>query len=241
MGELIAAHENVKYIYEAHEVWEIGGQGESDSHRLIETHATPEVVRQIREWFEKQNGERMIVEKCPRNTLRVPYVHRIFPEAKILNIVRDGRDVACSLRPGIGGEEWRHLKPENWKELVRLPWLERCARVWMESVNLAENELAGLDHLRIKYEDLVADPQEMASRILEYLALPPSQGVAEFCKKIQDPTDGSYMADNYSRKWNTLDHARRIGRWRENLTSAEQEFVQSLLSDTLTRFGYVVE
>src|SRR5204862_4656085 len=113
-GELIAAHEEVKYVYEAHEVWELGGLGKNESHRLRAEHAKPQVIAAIRGWFEGQAEGRMIIEKCPRNSLRVPYIHRIFPEAKIIHIIRDGRDVICSLRPGIGEDEWRHLKPENW-------------------------------------------------------------------------------------------------------------------------------
>ncbi len=238
LGELIAAHEHVKYIYEAHEVWEIGGLGIGESHRLTAEHATPDVVAAIRGKFEEQFDGRMIVEKCPRNSLRVPYIHRIFPEAKIINIIRDGRDVTCSLRPGIGAAEWRHLKPENWKELFQLPGLERCARVWKEVVTIAEEDLKNMDHLDVRYEALVRDPKPLAARVLGHLGLPPSDSVNAFCQRIQDQTEGSYMADNYSRRWNTIDHERRVGRWRENLNPDEQRMVEEVLSETLARFGY---
>lgn len=48
-------------------------------------------------------ARRVLVEKNPRHTLRIPFLKAIFPDAKIIHIVRDGRDVTCSLVPGCGG------------------------------------------------------------------------------------------------------------------------------------------
>lgn len=240
LGELVGAHEQVNYIYEAHEAWEIGGLGANDSHRLTERHANPEVIDAVRTWFAARDDGRMIVEKCPRNSLRVPYIKKIFPEARIIHIIRDGRDVACSLLPGIGGTEWRHLKPENWRELQKLPPIERCARTWLEAISIAESDLQGTDHLRVIYEDLVERPGDVAGKVLRFLGLPPSPKVAAFCRKIQDETEASYLPKGKSRQWNTEDHSRRVGRWRENLSSADQRRVQEILSAALPKFGYAL-
>ena len=63
--------------------------------------ASPEVCSFIRNEFKRiksrYNLER-VVEKTCANSLRVEYVHRIFPEAKYLFIVRDGRDVTASAK-----------------------------------------------------------------------------------------------------------------------------------------------
>jgi len=96
LGELIAVHPHVKYIFEAHSIWELAGLGVNDSHRLTEESATLQVRTQIRRWFEgqaKHGG--LVVEKNPRNVLRVSFIQQVFPEAKIIHIVRDGRDCAC--------------------------------------------------------------------------------------------------------------------------------------------------
>ncbi len=45
LGELIASHPEVKYIFEAHHIWEIAGLGENESHCLLKEHATPDVKR----------------------------------------------------------------------------------------------------------------------------------------------------------------------------------------------------
>ena len=71
---------------------------------LASRDATPAIREGIREWATNEaRGASMFVEKSPRNILRVPYVRAIFPEARIVHIVRDGRDVACSMVPACGG------------------------------------------------------------------------------------------------------------------------------------------
>ena len=41
LGELVAAHPDVNYIFEVHSIWELAGEGIDNSHRLNETHSTP--------------------------------------------------------------------------------------------------------------------------------------------------------------------------------------------------------
>lgn len=239
LGELVAAHPDVHYVYEAHDVWEVEGPGVNGSHRKTAADATPETVRRIREWFERERDDaEWIVEKCPRNALRIPWLRAIFPETKLIHIIRDGRDVTCSLMPGIGGSEWRHLKPENWLELQALPPVERCARTWREVVERTLSDLGGVDHLEVRYERLVSDPSGVAADVSAFLELPPSDEVAAFCARIADRTDGSYAPQGASRNWNRADHSRRVGRWRENLSPSDQATVAGILGPLLTRLGY---
>jgi len=238
----MAAHPDVKYIFEAHEIWEWGGLGENESHRLTARHATSEVKAKIRQWFAEQQGDHtgLLVEKNPRNVLRVPYVRAIFPEAKIIHVVRDGRDVACSMVPGCGGKEWAHLKPPSWKQLfLCYEGPLRCALAWKEVMEIALQDLAEVPHLQIRYEDLIRDPPGTARSLLTYLGLQEHPAVMEFCDKIQDTTLNSYHAQHQVR-WYRDDHRRRVGRWRENLSEEEQGIINHLLAPLLIRLGYSV-
>ena len=160
LGELIGSHPNVKYVFEAHAIWELGGKGINDSHRLTAERATPLVKNKIRNWFQEQSQNTLtLVEKNPRNILRIPYIHEIFPEAKIIHIVRDGRDVACSMAPGCGGEEWSHLKPPSWQEFyANYTGIERCVMAWKQIMEIGLHDLQAVPHLQIRYEDLVMNP-----------------------------------------------------------------------------------
>jgi len=242
LGELIAAHPNVKYKHEAHEVWNKAGLGENESHRLTAQHATPEVKRQIRRRFEKEQGEALLfVEKCPRSVLRVPFIRQVFPEAKLIHIIRDGRDVACSLLPGIGGSEWRHLKPPNWEKLfAEERGIMRCVMAWTEIVEIALSDLSGTPHYTLKYEHLVSEPERTAHELLRFLDLPEHSAIGEFCEKIQNKTANSYQARKQV-KWFQDDHQVRVGRWRENLKSDEAEAIEKMLRPLLTKLEYVLD
>jgi hypothetical protein len=239
LGELVASHPEVKYIFEAHDVWESAGLGVCDSHRLTAEHATPRVRKHIREWFRKRQGPAtVLVEKTPRNVLRVPFIRAVFPEAKIIHIVRDGRDVSCSLMPGIGGDEWRHLRPPSWRGLFsEHTGIVRCALAWKEVIEIALEDLSAVPHLQVRYEHLATRPQEVSQGILPYIRLAGHPDVARFCNKIQDSTAGSYHA-RYQAQWYCDDHKSRIGRWRENLSGAQQRTVNDILCGVLSQLGY---
>lgn len=240
LGELIGSHPEVRYKHEAHSVWNKAGEGENGSHRLTAAHATEKIVRKIRRRFAFEQGSaRLFVEKCPRSVLRVPFIRAVFPEAKLIHIVRDGRDVACSLLPGIGGTEWKHLKPPNWRELYENETgIIRCAKAWRCILEIALADLTGVPHFFLRYEDLIADPAAIARRLLAFLELPEHDEVFAFCERIQNRTAGSYQPQKQA-KWFRDDHRVRVGRWRENLTDAEAQQVSALLAPLLRRLGYV--
>lgn len=240
LGELIASHPAVKYKHEAHAVWDKAGLGENASHRLTEQHATPEVKRLIRKKFAEEQGEAaLFVEKCPRSVLRVPFIREVFPEAKLVHIVRDGRDVACSMLPGIGGNEWRHLKPPNWQELMGVDYgITRCANAWRTIMEIAQQDLASTPHFTLRYEDLVQNPESKARALFEFLEMPFTAEVAAFCGNIQNETASSYHAQKQV-KWFREDHEARIGRWRENLSPKEALRLEELLRPLLAQFGYI--
>ena len=86
--------------------------------------ASEEVIVKLRNAFEHyvetQGGGRLL-EKTPANTLRLPFVTRVFPDARIVHIVRDGRDVALSARRKYRG----NLKKMTKFETPRTSFRER--------------------------------------------------------------------------------------------------------------------
>jgi hypothetical protein len=242
LGELIASHPEVKYIFEASNIWEMGGMGENESHRLTARHATEAVKKQVRGWFESQaKGTSMLVEKNPRNSLRVPYVKEIFPEAKFIHIVRDGRDVACSMVPGCGGAEWGHLKPPSWQEYYKnYSGATRCAHAWKQVLETALDDLSHIPHIQVRYEDLLASTLSVTKTIFNFLELDIHANTLEFCKKTTNNTSSSYHA-KYQDRWYRDDHTARVGRWHENLNAEEKQTINSLLKPLLTELGYINE
>jgi hypothetical protein len=238
LGELIGAHPDVEYRHEAHGVWKLAGPSSDGSHRLGAADATPEVVRRVRKRFRARTAVRLVIEKNPRTMVRIPFIHAVFPHAKVVHVVRDGRDVACSLMPGIGGNEWRHVRPPGWERLMADEHgAVRCAKAWRAIVELALDDLQHVTHLTVRYEDLVRVPSSVAGAILEFLELPPEPAVDAFCARIQNETAGSYQPSK-QQKWFRNDHSLRVGRWRENLSGTEARAVERIVAPLMDRLGY---
>ena len=89
--QLFGLHPAIATWHEPRTIWRCADPGRLDD-QFDESDATEEVVRYIRGRFLKyqlQRGNRRIMEKTPSNVLRVPYVHKVFPDAKYLYVTRN--------------------------------------------------------------------------------------------------------------------------------------------------------
>lgn len=84
-------HPQVKAWYEPRTVWTYAAPGRKHD-RFSEEDATDRVSHYIRKrfcQFQRAHGNLRVMEKTPSNVMRIPYVHKIFPESKLLYIVRE--------------------------------------------------------------------------------------------------------------------------------------------------------
>jgi len=98
LGGILKTHPSLAFWGEPRHVW-TRGNAYIPHDRLTERHAKPRVARHIRATFERfvrDAGRQRLAEKTPSNCLRVPFIRAIYPEAKILFVVRDGRSVLNS-------------------------------------------------------------------------------------------------------------------------------------------------
>ncbi|QMU53921.1 MAG: hypothetical protein GKS07_02760 [Nitrosopumilus sp.] len=64
-------------------------------------------------------NEKQLVVKATLNSLKIPFIKEIFPDAKFIHIIRDGRDVACSLMNAPSGYFWSYIRPPGWKDVKK--------------------------------------------------------------------------------------------------------------------------
>lgn len=169
-------------------------------------------------------GGRCLVSKRIANNLRIPLLIDLFPEARFVFLIRDGRAVAASLAKVDWWEDgfvwWYGGSPRRWREEGRDPW-EICARNWVEEARAIEEGLASVPAgqiLRLRYEDLVMAPVDGFESIRAFLRLRPDPRWRRTLERIAIPD--------------------RVDRWREHLEPAVAERITTIQRAELGRYGY---
>jgi hypothetical protein len=171
----------------------------------------------------RASGGTTVVNKRVANNHRIPLLLEAFPDARFVEIVRDGRAVALSLSRVDWWPDsvvsWCGKTPKQWAAEGRDPW-ELCARTWVEEVRAAES---GLEHVpddqrhSITYEQLVAEPQ------------PTIAGMAAFAGLTSVSTD----------EWlHGVRFPDRNDNWRTSLDATAIETIEAVEGDDLRRHGY---
>jgi hypothetical protein len=196
---------------------------------------------------------RRYLDKAPRNSLRVPYLIALHPDARFVVLRRDGRAVVSSLITawrsddgrftgmappggldirGYGGENWKFVIPRGWEAYARGRTLaEVCAFQWracMEAIMAARAGDPRPDRwLDVAYEDLVERPGEEVARLLAVLGLRADPAVLEAAAAL-DRTVAKAVTPPGRDKWR-----------REN--PDEVAAVAQGLAPTMRRLGYAVD
>ena len=158
------------------------------SNRLEAADATPSVSAQIRSRFraalvDRDGGQpyglplRML-EKTPKNSLRVPFLAQIFPEAQFIYLHRDVREVLASMieawlsgsfityrLPDWPEPPWSLLLVPGWRELAGKPLHEIVAAQWQATLRTLLDDLSALPRERVHIAHYAALRADTAAEI----------------------------------------------------------------------------
>ncbi len=205
--------------------WQLNLKPE-DLCRKVKERSFKGMISVLFETYACNHGKERWGDKTPEHTLHLDQILSIFPQARFVHLVRDGRDVAESLGRAFFGP----------------PTLDRRAMLWKTYVNAFETfrQKNSSLCLTVRYEELVKNPQEVLGRVLTFIGEEPvqiSQEIPETAlKKIYRGTDdGSHQSldDRVTEK--------KIGLFREAMTRRDLEIFESIAGDELKRFGYGLE
>lgn len=161
------------------------------SNRLEAEDASPEVITELQERFraaafDRENrpaqGRIRLLEKTPKNSLRIPFLDRVFPDAVFVYLYRDPRPVLASMLeawesggfrtypqlPDWTGLTWSLLLTPGWRDLIGRPLPEVVAAQWETATRILLDDLERLAPARwcvARYDDLIADPGKEIARV----------------------------------------------------------------------------
>jgi len=180
--------------------------------------------RAVRELVDLGDGGKVLIDKVPLHTLRLPLIAKLFPDALVLFARRDPRDVVFScFRRRIGMSS----------ALDEFSTPDRAAAYYDGTMRLAETYL-GLLPLRVafvRHEDLVADFQGQLTEVLKFLGLDWDPAVMSFAARAR-AVSNTPSAAQVARGLN----AEGVGQWRR--FAAQLAPVLPRLEPWVRRFGY---
>ncbi len=173
------------------------------------------------------------VDKAPANARVVRQLLTWFPNGRFIHVIRDGRDVACSLRH----HPHEVLRGGTIHPVRTNRPIAGCARSWRRQTQLG---LAGRGHdryLEVRYEDLVLRPGSEVRHICTFLDEP-----FEPSMLMPAPPTWSHPARLVNNRFAAGQiRASSVGRWRRDLTPEERETVAEEAGDLLAELGYAFD
>jgi hypothetical protein len=168
-----------------------------DSNRLTGVDATADRTEILAQSFlqdlvdrdgARPSGRFRMVEKTPKNALRVPFFATAWPDSLFVYLYREVRETLASMMeawlsdrfktyphlPGWCGPPWSLLLVPGWRELSDLPVSEIVARQWAITTDILVNDLESLPPDRVRavdYSALLAEPQRAVERLVRSLEL----------------------------------------------------------------------
>jgi hypothetical protein len=182
--DLFAQHPDVANWSEAGRLWDpIHYHDPEADHDWTAEQATAGQIRRLHrwcEWYRQSHGKARFVNKHPRNSLRIGYLRRVFPDARFIHVIRDGRAVVSSILAQIGSRERRQkrpmggfAKPPGWRALMRDDLAEQTALQWQAIVRAVREQRAALGsaYTEVRYEALCAAPRETYRELFRFAGL----------------------------------------------------------------------
>jgi Sulfotransferase domain len=211
-----------------------------------------------------EEGARIVGDKTPLTAPDViEEVARMVPEAKVIHIIRDGRDVAVSSIHHIwnhaadeGGihtlsAEERALRdqyrkdPEGFRREGRSIFignrLRSTAKNWATMTARARADgrrLLGDGYIEVRYEDLLADPEREVERVLAFLGASTSRAAVSTCVKaasFERGTRGRRAGEEDSTAFLRKGVA---GDWRGVFGESDRQVFKEQAGDLLIELGY---
>ncbi len=178
----------------------------------------------MQEIADKQGVQRW-ADCTPDHLLHIPQIKREIPDALIIHIIRDGRDVALSyVKQG-----WAHPLPWDGGEQLGVAGLYW---EWIVKKGQDFGKQLGADYQEVRFEELMTHPRDVLSRLGEFI------GHDLNYERIQRAGIGSVSRPNSSFEDELGPSFSPLARWKTKMSSNQIEDFEMLVGEFLQELGY---
>lgn len=180
------------------------------------------IIEYIYGKYGKQYSPNALVwgDKTPMMIFYIDIIVKVFPKAKFIFLIRDGRDVISSF-----------ITNNIYTDILYL------SKRWIESIKSGKKLkriLGSRQVLWIKYEEMVLIPEKSIGKICEFIGI-------DYSNAFLKNTD-VYMGDdilNHHRNTQNEINARNIGKWKKELTEKQKKEIAKLINKQIQEMGYM--
>ena len=208
-----------------------------------------------------KEGKRIVGDKSPSSTIHgqaVRDLYAVYPDAKLIYIVRDGRDVLISERFRNLVEESKFLKAEDrhiigvlrkdqtqftngTRSIFTESVIRRVANGWVKNVQETETEgrrLFGERYFSLRYEDLLAQPFDEMQKLWNFLG-------AQADRALEKAITGE-MSSNPDEEWQAKRNEEiasflpkgQAGNWQRLFTARDKSIFKEVAGEMLIKWKY---
>jgi protein-tyrosine sulfotransferase len=180
----------------------------------------------------RKAGKARWAEKTPRNIGRIAEIFHSFPAARFVHVLRDGRDVACSLRthPRHRVVDGRFVPTGAWKPIAG------CARRWVRDIESSRRWWGDPRFLTVRYEDLVLGPRPALERVMALVGEGWDEAMLAHAAAASPFRDATRFAQNPEAL--AAVSKTSLGRWQRDLDARDRRIFKRIAGPLLVELGY---
>lgn len=226
----------------------------------------PKVIRVVADFImereARQQGKSIVGDKSPNNYMpgkSVRMLHEVYPDGKLIFIIRDGRDTVLSHRfqnfidfpEYLSGEDLQIRDDfsedpapfyNGERSIFTEKWLQNDIQSWVQNVQETTDvgrQLFGDQFKTIKYEELLVEPTKQMNALWAFLGadLDRQDHSEAISREIDRNPDADWQKSQNAQMLENLEKG-KSGSWQALFTRRDRQIVKDAAGETLIRWGY---
>ena len=206
--------------------WKLSPEAVHQGVRSMAPRTYEDAVRAVYTAYAQAHGKSRYGDKAPRYVIHITRLSELIAEARFVHIIRDGREVALSLRDVRWG-------PRS---------VEEAAMMWRNRVSAGRIDGTALGaerYLEVRYEELIERPEDTVRKLCRFIELPFDDAMMSYFERASDLLTTKRFPDEHTRIF--LPPTKGLRDWRKDMPVVDRAIFESVAGDVLSGLGYELE